>query len=198
MPSSPKIQKETILETALQMLIRDGYSAINIKSLAKELGCSTQPISRQFGSMEGLREELLDYCLEFLKTIFCLKDENVFDIIMGIAQGYINLAFDYPNLYKYLYMNEQDGNKMGNLTRSLRASNYDKVIEMLEQEYDISTEEANNYMHNMDFYIHGIASYTAIGFVDASKEEIMKKIYSANKAFITQVKAVNRKKICSL
>lgn len=41
MPSSPKIPKETILKHALEMLIQDGYSSINIKTLAKKIGCST-------------------------------------------------------------------------------------------------------------------------------------------------------------
>ncbi len=188
MPSSPKVQKETILETALKMLIRDGYSAINIKSVADEIGCSTQPISRQFGSMDGLRKELLNYCLEYLKTIFCLKGENAFDIVMGIAQGYIDLAFDYPNLYKYLYLSEQDGEKMGTLVRSLRATNYDKVLKMLEEEYSISEEAANNYIRNMDFYVHGIASYIAVDFVGEAKKEVMDKICTVNGLFLAQAK----------
>ena len=53
MPSSPKIQKEVILKTAMDLLIREGNGAINIKTVAKELGYSTQPISRQFGSYSG-------------------------------------------------------------------------------------------------------------------------------------------------
>ena len=48
MPTRPKIPKETILQHALDMLIQDGYSSINIKTLAKKIGCSTQPISWHF------------------------------------------------------------------------------------------------------------------------------------------------------
>lgn len=76
MPSSPKVQKETILQTAYEMLLRDGYGGINIKTIANELGCSTQPISRQFGSMEGFRRELLFYCLDRMKTFFRPEGEN--------------------------------------------------------------------------------------------------------------------------
>jgi len=36
MPTRPKIPKETILQHALDMLIQDGYSSINIKTLAKK------------------------------------------------------------------------------------------------------------------------------------------------------------------
>ena len=49
MPRSVQIIKEKILAAAMNILIRDGYSAVNIKSIAKELECSTQPIAWQFG-----------------------------------------------------------------------------------------------------------------------------------------------------
>ena len=43
-----QITKKIILETALQMLIRDGYTSITVKTLAAEIGCSTQPIVWHF------------------------------------------------------------------------------------------------------------------------------------------------------
>lgn len=48
MPSSPKIKKEDMLKTALDIVMESGYSALNIKEVAKRLGCSTAPISWQF------------------------------------------------------------------------------------------------------------------------------------------------------
>ena len=51
MPRSVQITKEKILTAALDVLIRDGYLAVNIKSIAKELKCSTQPIAWQFGNI---------------------------------------------------------------------------------------------------------------------------------------------------
>lgn len=58
-----RISKEIILRKALEMLIRDGYSSINIKTLSKEIGCSTQPLVWHFGNMEGLRNALAEYAL---------------------------------------------------------------------------------------------------------------------------------------
>lgn len=185
MPSSPKILKETILETAYSILIRDGYGSINIKNLAKELGCSTQPISRQFGSMEGLRDALLDYCLVKFAKAFTIKSEHVADIVLGVAQGYIDLAYDFPNVYKYLYMSEQDGEKMSNMAHSQRAAHYGKVIEMLELEYEITTEKAFDFMRNMEYYVHGIASYIATEYIKDDKEDVMKRIESVRDIFLT-------------
>ena len=59
MPSSPRIKKEDMLQAALELVSRDGYAALNIKAVARELGCSTAPISWQFGGMDGLRRREL-------------------------------------------------------------------------------------------------------------------------------------------
>ena len=49
MPPKIQIPKEKILRTGLDLVIREGYEVINIKRLAQEIGCSTQPISWSFG-----------------------------------------------------------------------------------------------------------------------------------------------------
>ncbi len=184
MPSSPKVQKETILKTAFDLLLREGYGAINIKTVAQELGCSTQPISRQFGSMDGLRKELLVYSIEQLKPLFSVDGEKVSDIVAGIARGYINLAFDMPNLYKYLYMSEHTEARMSDLIGRLRAENSGKVIGMLENEYDMPEAYAREYITNLNFYVHGIASYVAVGFVELSKQEVLDRVQNVSVALL--------------
>ena len=102
MPSSPKIPKEMILEHALKMLIRDGYESINIKALAKEIGCSTQPISWHFGNMDGLRSELSDYARNHLINKLFNMQKNAVLSFLDLGLNYLNVAFDEPNLFKYI------------------------------------------------------------------------------------------------
>ena len=59
------ISKELILHTALQMLIEEGYSSINIKTLSQKIGCSTQPLVWHFENMDGLRKALAEYALNY-------------------------------------------------------------------------------------------------------------------------------------
>lgn len=184
MPSSPKIQKGTILKTAFDLLLREGYASINIKTVATELGCSTQPISRQFGSMEGFRKELLTYSIEQLKSFFSVKGEHVSDIVSGIAKGYISLAFDFPNLYKYLYMMEHEEEKMSTLLNALRSDNYEKIVTMLKTEYEMPESYAKEYINNLNYYVHGIASYVAVGYADVSKQEIMDRVQRVSDALL--------------
>lgn len=188
MARKTQISREVIIEAAFQMLLRDGYAAINITGLAKEIGCSTQPIAWHFGNMEGLRTELLEYCLAFLKDRFIVAGEKVSAILEGIATRYIELALDYPNLYKYLYMSEQDGEKMASIAQSLRAENHDKVLQMLEKEYGISADAAEKYLMNLQIYVHGIASFAVTKVSFPSKEVIMQMVHEASEAFLKQQK----------
>lgn len=184
MARKTQISKEVILENAFQLLLREGYNNINITTLAKEIGCSTQPIAWHFGNMDGLRAELLTYSLEFLKNYYLVQGENVSSILDGIAEQYINLAWDYPNLYKYIYISEHDGEKMVQIANSLRAKNRDKILQMLQEEHKISEELAKEYMMNLQIYVHGLASFVATKVNFPSKEFVMHMIHVANQALL--------------
>ena len=56
-----QITKEMILEAAFELLDESGIGAVGIKPIAAKLGCSTQPVSWQFGSMTDLKKELMMY-----------------------------------------------------------------------------------------------------------------------------------------
>ncbi len=184
MPSAPKIQKEVILETAFQILIRDGYSEVNIKNVAKELNCSTQPISWQFGGMENFRKELLQYCISYVNDKFSAGEESVEKIIDRIVTTYIDLVYDTPNLYRYLYMDGTEANKLGELAKAMRQGSKGRITDLLAERYGISREAANRYLMNVEFYVHGIATYVVTGFVVMPKKNIEDMISAACKAFI--------------
>lgn len=189
MPSAPKIQKEVILETAFQILIRDGYGEVNIKNVAKELNCSTQPISWQFGGMENFRKELLQYCISYVNDKFSVGKGEVGQIIERIVTTYIDLVYDTPNLYRYLYMDGTEENKLGELAKAMRQGSKGKITDLLAEKYGISPEAANRYLMNVEFYVHGIAAYVVTGFVAMPKESIMDMITAACKAFIAAEQA---------
>lgn len=56
MPRATKFLKEDIIEAACAVVKKEGLSAINARRVAKELGCSVQPIFYQFENMEDLKQ----------------------------------------------------------------------------------------------------------------------------------------------
>ena len=72
MPAKKQITKDMILATAFEMLRTRGMDAVNVKSLAKQLNCSTQPIYLSFDSMDALRTILSSMAVDtFLQHIQC-------------------------------------------------------------------------------------------------------------------------------
>ena len=62
MTAPVRITETAIRETALQMVRDHGAQALNARALAAALGCSTQPIFKNFPSMEALRRAVVDSC----------------------------------------------------------------------------------------------------------------------------------------
>ena len=103
MPSSPKIKKEDMLQAALELVSKNGYAALNIKAVAGELGCSTAPISWQFGGMDGLREELIPFAEQYVADKYYSRNENELATFEQRGKGTIDLALENPNLFRFLY-----------------------------------------------------------------------------------------------
>lgn len=178
-----QISREIILSTAFQMLVRDGYGAINITSLSREIGCSTQPIAWHFGNMDGLRDALLQYCLEHIRNHFAICGDSTTSMLVEVQRRYVKLAFDYPNLYKYLYMTDQDRIQTSELVEALRFPNYEQVLLQVQQEYGVSKQAAQRYLLDLQLYVHGIASCAVANIPVSFKEDVMTMIHNANEAF---------------
>ena len=49
--------EEIILEKSKEFIKENGVDALNARNLCKYIGCSTQPLFRNFNNMEGLKKE---------------------------------------------------------------------------------------------------------------------------------------------
>ena len=191
MPSSPKIPKVLILEYALKMLIRDGYESINIKALAKEIGCSTQPISWHFGNMDGLRNALPQYAQSYaISKLFNMQDNAVFSFL-DLGLNYLNIAFEEPHLFRYLFMNDGSGYVASDINVFSDAGQNGEITRQLSEQLGISPELAKAYVLDLTMYAHGLASYIATGVIKISKEEAREMLIRVGTAFFAPAKGGN-------
>ena len=63
MPAAKKVSRDEIIDAAIDVLRDDGFSAINARSVAKKLGCSTQPIYFSFKNMDELKAALTEHAI---------------------------------------------------------------------------------------------------------------------------------------
>ena len=179
-----QITKEIILETALQVLIREGYGAITVKALAAEIGCSTQPIVWHFENMNGFRKAFFEYCIDYAKSQFTVWNGSLDDLLTETARGYITIACNMPNLFRFVFVDNKEDCKASDVVQKLQLDNTKKIIALLCQEKGMRERQAVSFLMNYEFYIHGIASYTASGFVNYPEEEISAMANRARDAFL--------------
>lgn len=182
--------KEVILQAALKMLIRDGYSAINIKTLSKEIGCSTQPLVWHFENMERLRKALAEYALNYANEKMRSCAQNGMEAFVSIGMAYINLAFDEPNLFKYLYMSGESGLQAGGFDVLVNADENAAIVGEIADYLKMPKENVSRFFQNTMIYTHGLASFIASGIITSSKEEIAAMVKQTANAFLSQADTI--------
>ncbi len=56
-----EFKKQDLLEKTIDFIRKNGVENLTARNLCRYIGCSTQPIFRNFGSMGKLREEIKKY-----------------------------------------------------------------------------------------------------------------------------------------
>lgn len=187
------ISREVILEAALKMLIRDGYASVNVKTIAAEIGCSTQPIVWHFENMEGLRLALSEYAMEYAAKKAASNYENKLESFEFLGRSYVKMALKEPNLFKFLYLGESPMGKPYNLKDVGRAKNK-AMITMIAEQTGLNEEQVIRFVRNTIIYSHGIATMIATGVLKGTEKEMMEMINNAADAFILS-EGIDPKKI---
>lgn len=175
-----KISRESLIEAALEILIENGSSNVTINEVAARLKCSTQPISRQFGGMKGLRRELIDAAEQYAREKYFTSNGNDLEIFTHNGYGVVDMAMDEPNLYRFLYMGES-----GRAGFIAYPDCSEKWAPNISEVLEISPEAADNFMSTMVFYTQGLSAMIVSGIVEGNKEQVYNMIAETGDLFLT-------------
>ena len=168
MPPHKKISKEDIISAALHMLQNSGKDALNARSLAAYIGCSTQPIFSNFATMEELKKELILATVQIYHSY--LQQEITsrhYPEYKASGMAYIRFAREEKELFKFLFMRDRSDETLDYTEDSFTDSVY-----LIHKQLGISYEEATTFHMEMWFFVHGIATMLATSYLDIEYEEI--------------------------
>jgi AcrR family transcriptional regulator len=184
MPSSPKIKKEDMLQAALELVSRDGYAALNIKAVARELGCSTAPISWQFGGMDGLREELIPFAEQYVEDKYYSWNENEVAAFEQRGRGTIDLALENPNLFRFLYTGERSQILSTGFRLQTNNPDTDNVYQKMADLLGITLNQVMDFAMTMMVYTQGIGTLIASGIVKDTKENMYRMLHNTGLTYL--------------
>lgn len=159
MPPKSLITKEMIIKAGLDLIRSEGSEALNVRRIAEELNCSTQPIMYRFSTVEELTEEIYcaadSYHSEFLAAI----DETADDPMLAIGLQYIRFAVEERHLFRFLFQSDKyAGKDFGTL---LGQEELAPLFEVLQQEAGITQEQSREAFSSLFLTVHGISSLLA-------------------------------------
>ena len=184
MPSSPKVKKEDMLQAALEIVIEGGYSALNIKAVAKKLGCSTAPISWQFGGMDGLRVELISFAEQYVQKNYNDFSENEVSAFEQRGRNAIELALDKPNLFRFLYTG--DRNQLVSVGFQLKTEKEDNgaAYQRLADTLGVTRDQAIDFTMMMIIYTQGMGTLIASGIVQDTRENMFQMLHNTGMTYL--------------
>ena len=100
MPAKSTISRANVLDAAFEIVRREGMSALSARRVARQLGCSTQPLYSAYGSMKALARDVLDRVQQVALGYLAPSDEpDATAPFLQVGLGSLRFARDEPQLY---------------------------------------------------------------------------------------------------
>ncbi len=184
MPPKARITKAMIVDAAFAVVRKYGVDDINVRKVANEIGCSTQPVMYHFKTVEELKAEIYDLATKFFGDYLLAGDgEDKFDL-KALCSRYLQFARDEGFLFKFIF---QSGRFKGDHFDKLFGSEDRlKVIDGITKSTGFDEKQSKIVSAAMFSAVHGYASLIANRNVEYSEEisnTLLDSIYMASVAY---------------
>ena len=169
MPAIKKISKEAVIDAAVDVLREDGFSAINARSVAKKLGCSTQPIYHSFRNMEELKTALTERAIQMhtRRVRDSLRSHEGNDSrYSSYGMGFVKFAAEEKQFFRWLYL---EGEQFGPYQNDVLEP---EVIQTLIDEFGYDEETAKKFHRDMVYYSYGLAILANTDHLNLTEAEL--------------------------
>ena len=164
-----KYSKEDILEKSVDFIKMYGYSKLTVRELANYIGCSTQPIFKNYANFDMYKNELKLY-LRKDYSAFIHKYVDIKDYLYTISYAYAFYAKKEPNIFFTLFMTDFAGSRT--VEEVLNTDRNIETINAMVKQYKISLEDAKKVYREVRFYTHGIATQLCVKSIKLNDSEI--------------------------
>ena len=178
MPPKVKITNDAIVDAALSITREGGIGSVNAREIAKILGCSIQPVFRNFKSMENLKKVLYVRVGE-IHNDYMEKGLSLHKIpFLGMGIEYIDFARKEKNLYRFLFMSDELKGK--GFLDMIKEEENQHIVEIISQMTGLERDKAEELFMDIWLMVQGMASLVATNeFMvnDAQIEKILKDTF---------------------
>lgn len=188
MPPKAKITKPMILNTVLEITRQTGFEAVNARSIADRMHCSTRPLFTCYENMDELKKDFLDFAFEFYNQYVAdYSASAAINPYLILPLSYIAFAKEETNLFQLLFINDMDLNMAQPKDFYKEAGNENKAV-LFSDMIGIEPERAKRIFLDLFLYAHGMAVLTASGKMSLDQINAENMLMNLLSALIKQEK----------
>ena len=163
MPPKPKITKDMVLDAAFGLARREGWETINARNVAKQLGCSTQPVLYHFDTVEDIKKAAYQKADRF-HTEYLMNVGDSPDPMLAIGLNYIRFGREEPQLFRFLFQSGY-GPHTDFLTM-LDSPELVPLLQLMGQAMGKEPEKTREIFATLAVFTHGYASLLANHYME--------------------------------
>jgi AcrR family transcriptional regulator len=178
------IDRDSIIEAALELIAEGGWEAVSARSLAARLGASTMPIYSAIGSMEELRKQAFLAAARRLDE--AQRKPRTGNEAVDLAVGYVVFARDEPRLFAFILSNQKDiGEALLAVANDPDSPGSIADIEALKSTLGALSQpkQRDDLIINSWIFANGLAALIAGGTLVMDDSEIARRLEEAGGAF---------------
>lgn len=159
MPPIPKITKDMIMDSSLEIIKKEGIENLNVRNIATKLNCSTQPIMYHYKNMDILKDELYKKVDKY-HSEYLMKNSND-NPLLSIGLQYIKFAKEEKNFFKFLFQSGKFSDfNLEDLINN-NENGLQDIFDIIKKETNLNIEEIKEMFTILFITAHGIASLLA-------------------------------------
>lgn len=174
MPPKPKITREMVLDAAFELVRREGQAALNVRTLARRLNCSTQPILYTFATVEALRAAVYERVDDFHTAYILPKGAEGPEALLQLGLNYVRFGHEEKHLFRFLFESNRFGGM--DLKALLQGPDVGELVGILANGLQCETAEAEKVFLTFFAVAHGLASLLANNAMAYDENECAKML----------------------
>jgi len=181
MPAAKKVTREDIINAAVEVLRDGGFSSINARSVARKLGCSTQPIYFSFRSMDELKAALTQRAIEMhtQRVRESLRAHQGNDSrYSSYGMGFVRFAAEEKQLFRWLYL---EGEQPGPYRSDVLLA---EVIAVIVDDFGYSEDVARRFHQDMLYFSYGLAILANTDHLHLTERELREAFHREFRALV--------------
>ena len=181
MPAAKKVSRDQIIDAAVDVLRDGGFSAVNARSVAKKIGCSTQPIYFSFKSMDELKAALTERAIQMhtQRVRDSLRSHEGNDSrYSSYGMGFVKFAAEEKQLFRWLYL---EGQQLGPYQSDILMQ---EIIGVIVDEFGYTEDVARRFHQDMIYFTYGLAILANTDHLHLTEPELRKALRREFRALI--------------